>query len=96
VHLAHFRCINEIQRRPWASADSDEAQTRKGLGSEMYIFSSPPEEILHVFQCFYEFPNIVSERVWSPFVLVQRQVGLFQPCPYRGFALSQWEKKHQP
>lgn len=51
------------------------------------------EGILHVrFRIAY----IVSERVWSPFVLVQRQVGLCQPCPYRGFALSKLEKKNQP
>lgn len=51
------------------------------------------EGMLHVrFRIAY----IVSERVGSPFVLVQRKVGLCQPCPYRGFALSQLEKKNQP
>jgi len=62
MYLVYFRSINEIKRKPWASADSDESWIRKGLESEIYIFWSPPKAISHFSSVFHGFSNIRKSK----------------------------------
>lgn len=55
-------------KEPWASADSNEAWTRKGPGSEIYIFWSPPKAIFHIFQRFLWISKYKGKRGNRPSV----------------------------
>jgi len=62
MYFVYFRSINEIQRKPWANADSDESWIWKGPESEIYIFWSPLKEISHFSNVFHVFSNIRKSK----------------------------------